>query len=733
MGINSGISVVARLNGINVGWASLTASPPIRCLPYRTFMGAVGDTSGILARNVSISREYKPVTANTKMFAGDSDFGGVYSSESLENSVIRGTMIARPWRTEYSYVLGIAINGLALPALDIELPKGYAITKVARTYNDTTNSTTVNYKHVVVSYPLNAPPFSTSTVFNAIPAEIRARDANTNFTSTELAALSNVVDIAAGNDCFFAIKNNTYSATQGSLVAWGNSNSDGVLTVPSGSTYTMVSARDRHAAALKADGSIVCWGNNTNGQCNAPSGTGFTMVACGDTFTAAINSAGKIVCWGSINTVPAPYSSMTFSSVSCGINHIVGIVAANYSEVVPGGIFQVSAGDVIAFGDNSKGQCNIPGFVYGPGNAGISGPAVAGGNFTAFECNTIGFKATEYSGGSAHTFAFTEDYELNRTLGASPPPATDLGALLEGYEVHRAGALCPMPLDKNHPWAINPPASGVTFNRDSVPTTIQTATGYTQIFNLISNATNVPTAFRRGGTKKAKLIAAGRYAYYKQQNERFAYGAGYSVIVGIDNQITVFGGDLQPSNCSLTTYAAPAETFALRNLLPANLSFDDTLLQLDTYRGQIFALKSSGDLAQWGYDDVSVSYNPEFYRINPTQKQYFSVPDDSLRDVLPLLVDAGEFPNLALSYVSGIPGLTPSWAVDVFLDRYFNGTRTTVRRFTATGKTPEYSIQSPVHFAETFLALDTWPGTATGLDSQYVLSVVPYGVSCAIN
>lgn len=733
--IGEGVRVFARINGTDITWNSGTSNTSdfVKCSGYAFFMDAVGSVpQAAQTRSTTLERPYQPTTSKVRMFAGDSHLGGVYNDETNPESVIRGSMISRFGSQGYAFVIGRQYpdnannTNLALPAIDIEIPKDYAITKVARTYfNSTTQTNTPIYYHVCTSSPntdINSSAYSP-------PSAIAAKPANASFDDTQLAGFENVIKIAAGSACYFAIKNSSPTATQGSLVAWGRDYGDGVLSVPSGSTYTVVSARDRHAAALRADGSIVCWGNNTAGQCNAPTGTGYTAVACGDSFTAAIDSAGKLVCWGSISTVPLPYANMTFDTVSCGKGHIVARTSAAYTENVPGGVFRVKVGDVIAFGDNTYGQCDIPGFSYGPNNKGLNAPAVAGGNFTAYLAATKGFKATDYVNSTFRTVVFTDLNPLATSQFAGDKPFL---YRLEGYVVHRAGELCPMPLDKDHPWALNFPVSMITPARDPVGESIQAATGYLPIFNLTSNATNVPTAFRRGGPKKAKFVAAGRFPYYKQTQKRFVYGSGYSIIVGDDNQITVFGGDLLATGCNINSYSPPAEALAIRNFSSAGFNPDDVIVQLATFRGQVFTLKNSGDIAQWGYDDVSTSSDPEFYRINTVKKQYFSLPDDSIRDVLPRL-NISNYANIPMSYVSGIPDFKPSWAVEVSLDRYFNGVKTNIRKFTATGKTPEYSIQNPIHFAETFLAIDTWPGTATGLDTQYVLSVTPYGVLCTIN
>jgi hypothetical protein len=594
-------------------------------------------------------------------------------------------------------------------------------------FNPASYSTVGPYKHVVISAPTSA---EVNAAYAAMPASIRAKNPDRYYSSTELSGLEHAIAVAAGSNAYYAVKASTYAATQGSLVAWGSAGSDSALTVPTGSTFVSVHSRNRHAAARRADNTVACWGNNSNGQAVSPAGT-YSMVACGDTFNVAIDaSTDKLAVWGSISSVPAPYSNIRFTTVSAGKAHIVGRALA-YSEFVAGGTFSVGAGAVLAFGDNAKGQCNIPGFSYSSLNRSFVCPAVAGGEFTAYELATSGFDLTSYRGGTGasdqRVVALMDD--------ASEDPEstyTQESERLEGHIIHKSGLLCPAVLPLDHPYAINPPTTSRLPGGGTVGRQPQRTLGFTPRNSLITNATNVPTAFRRGGSRKAKLIAAGRYYYHTQNSTRYPYGAGYSVIVAEDGEVVVFGGDLLPANCIVSTYTPPSEALAIRDISAAGITFEDVIAQIGTYRGIIYALKSTGDIAQWGYDDVSTTSNPEFYKINPAQKQYFSLPDNSLQDILPRLTQYDNS-NIAMSYVSGIPGVTDSWSVDVSLDRYFDGQKTNIKKFSAVGQSSLYSISDPVHFAETFLAVDTWPGDAQFLDSQYVLSIIPRGVACTVN
>lgn len=86
-------------------------------------------------------------------------------------------------------------------------------------------------------------------------------------------------------------------AAAGQLRAWG-SDSDGQVTrLPTENTYIAVAAGDAHGLALRADGTVVAWGQNDGGQCNVPSGK-YRVVAAGADFSLAIRTDGSLAVWG---------------------------------------------------------------------------------------------------------------------------------------------------------------------------------------------------------------------------------------------------------------------------------------------------------------------------------------------------------------------------------------------------------------------------------------------------
>jgi hypothetical protein len=65
---------------------------------------------------------------------------------------------------------------------------------------------------------------------------------------------------------------------------------------------TKIYSTDGTFAALKTNGSITAWGNSDTGGTGAPSGSGYTKIySTGDAF-AAVKVDGSITAWGDPNS-----------------------------------------------------------------------------------------------------------------------------------------------------------------------------------------------------------------------------------------------------------------------------------------------------------------------------------------------------------------------------------------------------------------------------------------------
>ena len=66
--------------------------------------------------------------------------------------------------------------------------------------------------------------------------------------------------------------------------------------MPAG-TYTAVAAGGFHTCALRADGTIACWGSNDEAQVEAPAGV-YVAVSAGGFHSCALGADNAIICWG---------------------------------------------------------------------------------------------------------------------------------------------------------------------------------------------------------------------------------------------------------------------------------------------------------------------------------------------------------------------------------------------------------------------------------------------------
>jgi hypothetical protein len=115
--------------------------------------------------------------------------------------------------------------------------------------------------------------------------------------------LTDVVSVAAARNTAFALK------ADGTVVAWGQY-LPGPLSVPVGLTGVVaIEARQNFALALKRDGTVVAWGSNASQQTQVPEGLqDVVALSAGDSHTLALKADGTVVTWGSIwgNQVQVP-------------------------------------------------------------------------------------------------------------------------------------------------------------------------------------------------------------------------------------------------------------------------------------------------------------------------------------------------------------------------------------------------------------------------------------------
>jgi alpha-tubulin suppressor-like RCC1 family protein len=156
---------------------------------------------------------------------------------------------------------------------------------------------------------------------------------------------SQIVRIAAGSFHSLALK------ADGTVVAWGDNNR-GQSTVPAGLTgVAAIEAGGNHSLALKADGTVVAWGSNGSGQSTVPTGlTGVVAVSGGGTHSLALKADGTVVAWGD--------NGFGQRNVPTGLTEPGTVVA-----IAAGGFHSLALrtdGTVVAWGDDTYDQSTVP-------------------------------------------------------------------------------------------------------------------------------------------------------------------------------------------------------------------------------------------------------------------------------------------------------------------------------------------------------------------------------------
>ncbi len=129
----------------------------------------------------------------------------------------------------------------------------------------------------------------------------------------------------------------------GSVTCWG-SNANNQLTPPTGALFRTLEAGEYQTCGIKLDGTIACWGRNDYGQSTAPVGT-YKHLSTGYMHSCAVREDGAAVCWGdsSLGRTNAPAG--TYIQLTSGDAHTCGIL---------------TSGDVVCWGWNTDGQATPP-------------------------------------------------------------------------------------------------------------------------------------------------------------------------------------------------------------------------------------------------------------------------------------------------------------------------------------------------------------------------------------
>jgi len=193
-------------------------------------------------------------------------------------------------------------------------------------------------------------------------------------TAAPLGATS-ILAIAAGGYFNLALRAN------GTLLGWGN-NLLGQTRIPTDLTNIVaIAAGTSHGLLLKADGTVAVWGDYYYGQTNLPAGlANVVAIAAGAFHSLALKSDGSVVAWGYSNATNVPAGLTNVVAIAAGGIHSLALkadgtvttwssgpaVPTNLASVVAiaagagHDLALLSDGTVVGWGQNNYGQASVP-------------------------------------------------------------------------------------------------------------------------------------------------------------------------------------------------------------------------------------------------------------------------------------------------------------------------------------------------------------------------------------
>lgn len=171
-----------------------------------------------------------------------------------------------------------------------------------------------------------------------------------------------------------------------SVITWGMGPAV-VPALPGATNVIALAAGANHALGLRADGTVIAWGENNFGETEAPAGlTDAKAIAAGQNFSLALRADGQVVQWGLGPNIDTNFlfSPSDLVALSARGSHALALrkdgtvvawgqnlygessVPADLSQVIAvaaGGTHSLalkSDGTVVGWGDDHYGQASVP-------------------------------------------------------------------------------------------------------------------------------------------------------------------------------------------------------------------------------------------------------------------------------------------------------------------------------------------------------------------------------------
>lgn len=232
----------------------------------------------------------------------------------------------------------------------------------------------------------------------------------------------------------FRIEEELFERRQGIIEVWNPSgNALELWAVPAYDDFVAVAVGAYHATGLRADGTLVSWGDDRNGAVSGtPTDGGYVAVDAGLLYTLALKEDGTVVSWGAgLADMPAAPTGSGYTAIGAGFGFAYGILedgtlqawnSSGSATPTAGGFGSVKAGSSIAAALDGSGAATLWG-----SNAGVAGAPIPAGAFAAIDVGYYHAAGVLADGRLVSWGAAASGYGLAQDFGDGPYVAVAAG------------------------------------------------------------------------------------------------------------------------------------------------------------------------------------------------------------------------------------------------------------------------------------------------------------------